>query len=132
VKPRNVKALFRQAKALYQMGKYDQAIQPLRLLTHMDVGNAVSITDKTKISEMLLVCETKLARYEKNEKEIYRRMFQPATTTSSSLNNNNKLKKNTEKKMENNTNNWWMYVTLGTAALAAAGIAAFIKYRKAP
>jgi tetratricopeptide (TPR) repeat protein len=75
--PKNIKALFRQARAIFELGNYDQALQPLKLL--LQIQNAD--VDKEKVIEMLKVCETKLAQYQKNEKEIYRRMFKPTTTT---------------------------------------------------
>jgi len=46
---------------------------------------------------MISVCENKLANYQKNEKEIYRRMFQPSTTTST-LNQQHQTK-NIKKKL---------------------------------
>jgi FK506-binding protein 8 len=73
---KNIKALFRQAKALFELGNYDQAIQPLKLL----LQNPSKDVEKDKVSEMLNICETKLAKYQKNEKEIYKRMFQPKPT----------------------------------------------------
>jgi FK506-binding protein 8 len=73
---KNIKALFRQAKALFELGNYDQAIQPLKLL----LQNPSKDVEKDKVSEMLNICETKLAKYQKNEKEIYKRMFQPSPT----------------------------------------------------
>ena len=74
---KNIKALFRQAKALVELGNYDEAIQPLKLL----LNNPSQDVEKEKVNEMLNICQTKLAKYQKNEKEIYRRMFQPTTTT---------------------------------------------------
>jgi len=71
----NIKGLFRQAKALIELGNYEQAIQSLKLL----LQNPDKDIEKEKIKEMLNYCETKLAKYEKNEKEIYKRMFQSKT-----------------------------------------------------
>ncbi len=34
-----------------------------------------------KADEMISICENKLANYQKNEKEIYRRIFRPTTAT---------------------------------------------------
>jgi FK506-binding protein 8 len=79
--PKNVKALFRQGKALFELGTYDQAIQPFKLFTQIQRGNSSAGSDKDKVIEMISICETKLANYQKNEKEICRRMFQPTTTT---------------------------------------------------
>ena len=76
--PKNIKALFRQGKALFQMGLYDQAIQPLKYLTQLQRNNSASSND-TETFEMISVCEQKLANYQKNEKEIYQRMFQTKT-----------------------------------------------------
>jgi FK506-binding protein 8 len=76
----NIKALFRQGKALFELGNYDQAVEPLKLL----LNNQNKDVEKEKVNEMLKFCETKLDKYHKNEKEIYKRMFQssspPATT----------------------------------------------------
>ena len=72
----NVKALFRQAKALFALGNYDEAIEPLRTLMESENKEV----EKEKVKKMLQICETKLARYKKNEKDICRRMF--ASTTS--------------------------------------------------
>lgn len=72
----NIKALFRQAKALIDLGNYDHAIRPLKLLIQSpDKG-----VEKEKVKEMLNFCEAKLAKYQENEKQIYRRMFQSKTT----------------------------------------------------
>jgi len=78
--PKNVKALFRQGKALFELGKYEQAIQPLKLFIQIQKGNSNVGIDNDKANEMISICENKLANYQKNEKEIYRRMFQPTTT----------------------------------------------------
>ncbi len=68
----NIKALFRQAKALIELGNYDHAIQPLKLL----LQNPRKDIEKEKVKQMLNLCQTKLDKYQKNEKEIYKRMFQ--------------------------------------------------------
>ena len=68
----NIKALFRQAKARIDLGNYDHAIQSLKLL----LQNSNPAVERDKVNEMLNFCETKLATYHKNEKEIYKRMFQ--------------------------------------------------------
>jgi hypothetical protein len=109
----NIKALFRQAKALIDLGNYDHAIQPLKFL----LQNSNNDIEKDKVKEMLNLCETKLAKYQQNEKEIYKRMFQskPSTTTN-------------ENPQIQNKNNWWTYVAMGSAVLAAIGLAAAIKY----
>lgn len=73
----NIKAMFRQAKALIELGNYDHALQRLKLLSQ----NPNKDVEKDKIREMINFCETKLAKYHKNEKEIYRRMFQSKSTT---------------------------------------------------
>jgi tetratricopeptide (TPR) repeat protein len=92
---KNVKALFRQGKALFELGKYDQAIQPLKLFSQLQRGNSAAAVDYDKVTEMITVCENKLANYQKNEKEIYRRMFQPQpTTTTSALNQQRSTKNN--------------------------------------
>ncbi len=72
----NIKALFRQGKAFFELGNYDQALQPLKLLRN----NSSQDVEKEKVNEMLKICETQLAKYQKNEKEIYKRMFQPSPT----------------------------------------------------
>jgi FK506-binding protein 8 len=90
--PKNVKALFRQGKALFELGKYDQAIQPLKLFTQIQKGNSNIGADNEKANEMISICENKLAKYQKNEKEIYRRMFQQTTTTNSALNQQRQTK----------------------------------------
>ena len=71
----NIKALFRQAKALIDLGNYDHAIQPLKLL----LQNPSQEIEKDKVREMLNQCETKLAKYRQTEKEVYKRMFQTKT-----------------------------------------------------
>jgi FK506-binding protein 8 len=120
----NIKALFRQSKALIELGNYDHAIQPLKLL----LQNPNKDIEKDKVRDMLNLCETKLAKYQKNEKEIYKRMFQSKPTTTTTTVNEN-LQTENIKKIENKTNNWWTYVAVGSAVLAAAGLAAIIKYR---
>jgi tetratricopeptide (TPR) repeat protein len=77
---RNIKALFRKGKALFELGKYDQAIQSLKLFIQIQKGYSQTSIDNDKANEMISICENKLANYQKNEKEIYRRMFQPTTT----------------------------------------------------
>jgi hypothetical protein len=108
----NIKALFRQAKALIDLGNYDHAIQPLKLL----LENSNPDIEKDKVREMLHFCQTKLAKYEKNEKEIYKRMFQSKPTIP---NENPQIQKK---------NHWWTYVAMGSTALAAIGLAVIIKY----
>ena len=76
--PKNVKALFRQGKAFFQLGLYDQAIQPLKSLTQIQRNNSTSSNDN-ETYEMISICEQKLADYRKNEKETYQRMFQTKT-----------------------------------------------------
>jgi len=80
---------------------------------------------------MISICENKLANYQKNEKEIYRRMFQspPTTTTTNSTLNQQHQTKNI-KKIDNANNNWWPYIALGSAVLAVIGLVTFSKYRK--
>ena len=77
--PKNVKALFRQAKALFQLGRYEETLQPLKVLWKIDTDEV----EKDKVKDMLQVCQTKLDKYHKNEKEIYRRMFQPTSASPS-------------------------------------------------
>jgi len=75
---------------------------------------------------MLNFCETKLAKYQKNEKEIYKRMFQSKPTI------NEQPQTQTIKKVENKNknNNWWTYIVMGSAVLAAAvSLAVIIKNR---
>jgi tetratricopeptide (TPR) repeat protein len=79
--PNNIKALFRQAKALFELGRYDQAVSPLKFLLQSPNGE----TDKEKVKEMLTICQSKLAKYQQNEKEIYRRMFQPVSTPTTTV-----------------------------------------------
>ncbi|CAF4070693.1 unnamed protein product [Rotaria sp. Silwood2] len=119
---KNIKALFRQAKALFELGNYDQAISPLKLLLQSQNKDV----EKDKVNEMLNICETKLAKYKKNEKEIYKRMFSSTTPTKT----DQKIQTKTMQKVENkNHSAWWTYVAMGSAALAAVGLAAIIKYR---
>jgi FK506-binding protein 8 len=92
--PKNVKALFRQGKALFKLGTYDKAIQPLKLLAQIQRGNSTPDLEKDKVNEMISVCENKLANYQKNEKEIYRRMFQPPPPTTTSTLNQQRQTKN--------------------------------------
>jgi len=118
----NIKALFRQAKALIELGNYDHAVKPLKLL----LQNPNKNIEKEKIKEMLNFCETKLAKYQKNEKEIYKRMFQSKPTI------NEQPQTQTIKKVENKNknNNWWTYIVMGSAVLAAAvSLAVIIKNR---
>ena len=93
--PKNVKALFRQGKAFYGLGKYDKAIQPLKLFVQIQRGNSTATLDRDKASEIITQCENKLANYQKNEKEIYRRMFQPPPPTTNSTVNQQQKAKNT-------------------------------------
>lgn len=91
---KNIKALFRKGKALFELGKYDQAIQSLKLFIQIQKRNSNTPSiDNDKANEMISICENKLAKYQKNEKEIYRRMFQPTTTTN--LNQQRQTTKNT-------------------------------------
>ena len=76
---KNIKALYRQARAYFELGNYDQAITPLNVLLKIQNQDI----EKNKVNEMLYICETKLAKYKKNEKEIYRRMF---TSTTAAIN----------------------------------------------
>lgn len=75
--PKNIKALFRQAKALIELGNYDHALQILKIL----IEKSSQDLDKDKVKEMIHFCQTKLTKYHQNEKEIYKRMFQSKTTT---------------------------------------------------
>ncbi|CAF4631032.1 unnamed protein product, partial [Rotaria sp. Silwood1] len=119
---KNIKALFRQAKALFELGNYDQTIPSLKFLLQSQNKDV----EKDKVNEMLNICETKLAKYKKNEKEIYKRMFSSATSTKVDQN----LQTKTIQKIENkNNNSWWTYLAMGSAVLAAVGLAAIIKYR---
>jgi tetratricopeptide (TPR) repeat protein len=85
----NIKALFRQGKALIELGNYDHAIQPLKFLLQNQNQNI----EREKVKEMLNFCETKLAKYQKTEKEIYKRMFQskPTINDKPQINNNQKV-----------------------------------------
>ena len=112
----NIKGLYRQAKALIELGNYDHAIGPLKLL----LQNSSPDVERTKVKEMLNFCETKLAKYQKNEKEIYQRMFQSKSSTNEPSPAG--LKIQTTKK------NWWPYVAVGSLLLTAFGLAAMIKY----
>jgi FK506-binding protein 8 len=96
--PRNVKALFRQGKALFELGKYEQAIQSLKLFIQIQKENSTVGIDNDKANEMISISENKLANYQKSEKEIYRRMFQspPTTTTNSTLNQSRQTKTNNQ------------------------------------
>ena len=79
---KNVKALFRQGKALFQLGKFDEVILPLKRILQIQSNHP----DKEQIMQMIQSAEHKVALYQQNEKEIYRRMFQSSTTA-----NNNSL-----------------------------------------
>ncbi|CAF1038675.1 unnamed protein product [Adineta steineri] len=120
--PNNIKALFRQAKALFELGNYDEVIQALKLL----LQNPSKDVEKDKVNEMLNICETKLAKYQKNEKEIYKRMFKSETI----INDKSQTKNNNEK-IEIKTNNAWhkYFVVGGATVLAAIGLAALLKYK---
>ena len=76
---KNIKALFRQGKSLFELGQYDQCQLPLKTILQLDPNHS----DKDQILKMISTAEQKLANYQQNEKEIYRRMFQstPSTTT---------------------------------------------------
>jgi len=128
--PKNIKALFRKGKALFELGKYDQAIQPLKLIKQIQRGNSNTSSDQEKINEMIQTCESKMANYQKNEKEIYRRMFQPATTTTTTTTVNHQHQTKNTNQTDNQNSNWWPYLALGSGILAAIGLATFIKYRK--
>lgn len=73
---KNVKGLFRRARALFQLGKYDEAIEPLKILLEIDDQDV----EKSRIAEMLKICQKKLEKYRQNEKEIYQRMFKSKST----------------------------------------------------
>ncbi|CAF4719113.1 unnamed protein product, partial [Rotaria sp. Silwood2] len=118
---KNVKALFRQGKAFFQLGLYDKAIQPLKLFLQIQRESSNSNADKEKVNEMILICENKLANYKKNEKEIYQRMFKPKT---------NKPQTNNTNQIDNTNNSWWPYIALGSAVFATLAIVTFIKHRK--
>lgn len=124
---KNEKALFRRGKALYELGKYDKAMETLKLLSQIQRENSGGVADKETINQIIRNCETKLANYQKNEKEIYQRMFQPKTTTSivNQQRQTNTINQNTQK-----NNNWWPYITLASAVIATVAIVTFIKYRK--
>ncbi|CAF1935662.1 unnamed protein product [Rotaria magnacalcarata] len=126
--PNNVKALFRQGKAFFQLGLYDKAIPPLKVFMQIQKGNSNATVDKEKVTEMIQICETKLAHYEKSEKEIYQRMFRPKTTTSSPSNQQRQTK--TTNQIDNKNDSWWPYVALGSAVLATVALVTFIKHRK--
>lgn len=113
----NIKALFRQAKALIDLGNYDHAIQPLKLL----LQNPSQEVERDIVREMLNLCETKLAKYRQTEKEVYKRMFQ-------SKSNEQKQTKTDDKTNNRSLFAWWTYAAMGGAALAAVGIAAALKY----
>ena len=78
--PNNVKALFRQGKAFFQLGNYDQALKPLTILLKIDSDDV----EKDKVNDMLKICQKKLAKYHQNQKEICQRMFQSKTSPNSS------------------------------------------------
>ncbi|CAF1423512.1 unnamed protein product [Rotaria sp. Silwood1] len=118
--PKNVKALFRQGKAFFQLGLYDKAIQPLKLFIQIQKGNPNSASDREKVNEMIQICENKLANYQKNEKEIYQRMFRPKTEKRQ-INNTNQI--------DNTNNSWWPYIAIGTAVFTTLAIVTFIKHR---
>ncbi|CAF1349964.1 unnamed protein product [Adineta steineri] len=124
--PSNVKALFRKGKAFFELGEYKEAKQPLKLFLQAHQRNPLGGDDYIKVNEMLKTCENKLANYEKNEKEIYRRMFQPQPTTTTTTNQQGQTKNN--KKTDNT--NWWLLIGLGGAAIASIGLFTFLKYRK--
>ena len=77
--PTNGKALFRQGKALFQLGRYDLALQSLTKLP----SRLTSSSDQESLQQMIQTSRAKIESYQKNEKEIYKRMFQPKTTTPS-------------------------------------------------
>ncbi|CAM2710587.1 unnamed protein product [Rotaria socialis] len=123
--PNNIKASFRQAKALFELGNYDQTIPILKLLLQSQNNDI----ERNKINDMLNICKTKLEKYKKNEKEIFRRMFSsPSSTTITTV--KEKLQSKNIAKVENkNKTAWWTYVAMGSAVLAAVGLAAIAKYR---
>lgn len=118
IDPKNVKALFRQGKALFQLGLFEQAIQPLKYLTQINPTNS---NDNDKAFEMISICEQKLAKDQKNEKEMYQRMFQTKTPKQQQQRSTNH---SNEKKT-----NWWPYLAFGSA-LIAISFFTFVKYRK--
>ncbi|CAF4792869.1 unnamed protein product [Rotaria socialis] len=106
---------------------YDKAIPPLKILMQIQKGNSNATVDKEKVTEMIQICETKLAHYEKSEKEIYQRMFRPKTTTS--LPSNQQRQTKTANQIDNKNASWWPYVALGSAVLATVALVTFIKHR---
>ena len=85
--PKNIKALFRQGKALFLLGLYDQAITSLKNYTKIHTGTTNN-QDNEKALEMISICEQKLANYKKDQKEMYQRMFQTpkqSTTTTNQV-----------------------------------------------
>ncbi|CAF3409761.1 unnamed protein product [Rotaria socialis] len=114
-------------KSFFQLGLYDKAIPPLKILMQIQKGNSNATVDKEKVTEMIQICETKLAHYEKSEKEIYQRMFRPKTTTS--LPSNQQRQTKTANQIDNKNASWWPYVALGSAVLATVALVTFIKYR---
>ena len=144
--PTNVKALFRQGKALFEMGEYDQAIQPLKFLLELQRENPSVKCDRSQVNELIQTCQSKLANYEKKEKEIYRRMFQPAgnntnnkhsqrpaSAVSTDLSNGTSPSSLSLSLVEvkGTTNPLWTYVALGTACVTLVGLALLVRQRRA-
>lgn len=128
----NIKALFRQGKALIELGNYEHAIVPLKALLQISSPSV----EKDKVKEMLNLCEAKLAKYHKNEKEIYQRMFQSKTSSSNPITSkvsskvllpqNSSLFFQIETK---STQNWRTYAAVGgTVLIGLIGIGMMMKY----
>lgn len=97
---KNIKALFRQGKSLFELGQYDQCQIPLKTILQLDPNHS----DKDQILKMISTAEQKLANYQQNEKEIYRRMFQstPSPTSSSSTTTNRSMTNSSKPKTRRN------------------------------
>lgn len=120
--PKNIKALYRQAKALFQLGNYDQSVEPLKILLELDHPDI----EKDKVRDMLKICQTKLAKYHQNQKEICQRMFQSKSTATLSETSSSSSSK--KEKIDQRTNPWMKYSIYGSFIILALALVLMLKF----
>jgi hypothetical protein len=61
----------KNVKALFELGKYDKAIQSLKLFIQIQKGNSIATIDQDKPNEMITICQNKLIHYQKKMKTTF-------------------------------------------------------------